>query len=160
MLATASRERKTTQTDRKCLCMLEWKQERSAVSGECVRSLDGGPVSVAEVREISWPMLLGYLAARLLVIGAPVASWLHDTTGLEVTEPQVAAALGVILGWAIWEAGRWLERRTGIGRPAQLARLTGRLLLSLGMPTGQPVYALQGQRVAVLGSDGSMRPPR
>jgi hypothetical protein len=108
----------------------------------------------------AWPMLLGYLAARLLDIGAPLAGWLHDTTGLQVTEPQVAAALGVVLAWLIWEAGRWLEGRTGVGRPAQLARLAGRLVLSLGLPTGQPVYAMPGQRVRVLGEDGSMRPPR
>ncbi|OKI47244.1 hypothetical protein [Micromonospora sp. CB01531] len=108
----------------------------------------------------AWPMLLGYLAARLLVIGAPVATWLHDTFGLEVTEPQIAAALGIILGFAIYEAGRWLERRAGEGRPSKVARFVGRLLLSLGLSTGQPVYALPGQRVRVLGSDGSMRPPR
>jgi hypothetical protein len=107
-----------------------------------------------------WPMLLGYLAARLLVIGAPVADWLRDTTGLEATEPQVAAALGIVLGYGVYEAGRWLERRTGTGQAAQLARGLGRLVLSLGLPTGQPVYAMPGQRVRVLREDGSMRPPR
>ncbi|MFG2054757.1 hypothetical protein ACGFI9_12070 [Micromonospora sp. NPDC048930] len=108
----------------------------------------------------AWPYLLGYLAARVLVIGAPVAAWLHETFGLEVTEPQIAAALGVILGYGIYEAGRWLERRAGASGPAQLARFVGRLLLSLGLSTGQPVYARPGERVRVLGSDGSMRPPR
>jgi len=116
-------------------------------------------VLAARIRTL-WPMLLGYLAARLLVIGAPLAAWLHDVTGLEVTEPQVAAALGIVLGYLIYEAGRWLERRAGEGRVAEVARLAGRLLLSLGLSTGQPVYALPGQRVRVLGSDGSMRPPR
>lgn len=113
----------------------------------------------ARVRTV-WPMLLGYLAARLLVFGAPVATWLHDVLGVEVTEPQVAAGLGVVLGWGIYEVGRWLERRVGVGRLAQLARLAGRLLLSVGLTTGQPVYALPGQRVAVLGADGVLRPPR
>lgn len=73
-----------------------------------------------------------------------------------MTQPQVAA-LGVILGYAIYETGRWLEKRSG-GRPAQLARLTGRLLLSLGLPTGQPMYGLPPARtesIAGLYPDGS-----
>ncbi|MFG2059655.1 hypothetical protein ACGFI9_37155 [Micromonospora sp. NPDC048930] len=113
----------------------------------------------ARIRTL-WPMLLGYLAAQLLDVGAPVAAWAHTTLGVTVTEQQVAAALGVVLGYAVYEAGRWLERRAGTGRLAEAARLVGRLLLSLGLTTGQPVYALPGQRVRVLGSDGSMRPPR
>ncbi|AYF31119.1 hypothetical protein CSH63_27500 [Micromonospora tulbaghiae] len=115
---------------------------------------------VAARLRTAWPMLLGYLAARLLVIGAPVAEWIAEATGITVTEPQVAAALGIVLGYGIYEAGRWLEARTGSGRPARAARGLGRLLLSLGLPTGQPVYALPGQRVRVLGADGSLRAPR
>lgn len=107
----------------------------------------------------AWPMLLGYLASRLLVIGAPVADWTHATLGLEVTEPQIAAALGIVLGYLIYEGGRWMERRRGAGQLAQAARIVGRLLLSLGLPTGQPVYVRprQDQQVVVLGADGSMR---
>lgn len=112
----------------------------------------------ARVRTV-WPMLLGYLAARLLVLGAPVADWLRDALGVEVTQPQVAAALGIILGWIIYEAGRWLEKRAGDSGPARLARKLAQLLLSLGLVTGQPVYARQGENVRVLTADGRMRRP-
>ncbi|NJP33675.1 hypothetical protein [Micromonospora thermarum] len=104
------------------------------------------PVSdriAARVRT-AWPMLLGYLAARLLDVGAPVADWLTVTLGVTVTEAQVAAVLGLVLGYGVYEAGRWLEQRTGVGRPARLARLLGRALLSLGLHTGQPTYLRRG----------------
>lgn len=108
-----------------------------------------------------WPMLLGQLAVWLLGQSwAPaVVDWAGGL-GVEVTQERVVAALGLVLGAAIYSGGRWLERRTGTGRWARWARVVGRLVLALGIPTGQPVYAGQGQRVVVLGADGSMRPPR
>ncbi|MFG2056699.1 hypothetical protein ACGFI9_22015 [Micromonospora sp. NPDC048930] len=97
----------------------------------------------------AWPMLLGYLAAQLLLLGAPVAAWLHATLGITVTEQQVAAALGLVLGYGIYEVGRWLEHRTGTSRPAQLARALGRFLLSFGLPTGAPIYPLARPRIHI-----------
>jgi hypothetical protein len=108
----------------------------------------------------AWPMILGYLAARLFVIGAPVADWLSTNLGIEVTQPQVAIGVSIALGYGIYEAGRWLEQRPGQSRPARLGRGLGRWLLSLGLTTGQPVYALPGQQVSVLNTGGILRPPR
>jgi|SRR5690606_10917367 len=88
----------------------------------------------------AWPLLLGWLAAGLLTTAAPAVAWLRDVLGVEVTQAQVAAGLGVLLGYLIYEVGRWLEGRTGSGRLATAARFAGRLLLSLGLHTGQPVY--------------------
>ncbi len=93
----------------------------------------------ARIRTL-WPMLLGYLAAQLLHLGAPVAAWTHTALGITVTEQQVAAVLGLVLGYGVYETGRWLEHRTGTGRTARTARVLGRLLLSLGLPTGPPTY--------------------
>lgn len=92
----------------------------------------------------AWPMLLGYLAARLLDVGAPIAAWLSTTLDVTVGEPQVAAALGLLLGYGIYEAGRWCEQRRGVSQPAYLARLLGRYLLSVGLHTGQPTYLHRG----------------
>jgi hypothetical protein len=80
--------------------------------------------------------------------------------GLQVTQPAVAAALGVILAYLIYEAGRWLEQRAGDSAPARIARLVGRWLLSLGLDTGQPTYGLppsRSQSVAELYPDGRPR---
>jgi uncharacterized membrane protein YfcA len=105
----------------------------------------------ARIRTV-WPMILGVLAARLFVIGAPVGAWLRDNLGVEVTEAQVAVALGVALGWLIYEAGRALERRSN-----RYARGAGAFLLSLGLPTGTPVYVQRGDTVKTLGRDGHIR---
>lgn len=88
----------------------------------------------------AWPYALAWLTSLVLVHGAPVAEWLRDVLGLEVTEPQVAAGLGVALGYAVYESGRWLESRQGNGRVARVARWVGRVLLSAGLHTGQPSY--------------------
>lgn len=107
-----------------------------------------------------WPWLLGTAAAWLLAIGAPVTAWLHTTLGVTVTQTQIAAALALGLGWLIYEAGRWLEDRPGDDRLAAAARTAGRLLLSLGLHTGQPVYGLppaKTESVAELYPDGSPR---
>ncbi|MEV7263962.1 hypothetical protein AB0N38_10465 [Micromonospora aurantiaca] len=108
----------------------------------------------------AWPMLLGYLAVQLLQLGAPVAGWLHSALGITLTAQQVAAVLGLVLGYGIYEAGRWLEARSGPGQLSRVARAAGRLLLSLGLDTGQPVYGLPPARtesVADLYPDGSPR---
>jgi hypothetical protein len=94
----------------------------------------------------AWPLLLGWLAAWLVTTAAPVVTWIRDVLGVEVTQAQISAGLGVLLAWLIWEAGRWLERRTGTSRLATAARIVGRLLLSLGLHTGQPVYGLPPAR--------------
>lgn len=98
--------------------------------------------AAARIRTV-WPMVVGYVAARLIVVGAPVATWLERNLGLQVTEPQVAVGVGIILGYLVYEAGRWLERRRGTGWRARFARGAGRWLLSLGLPTGQPTYLPQ-----------------
>ncbi len=87
-----------------------------------------------------WPMLLGVLAAQLLLWAAPVVAWLRDVLGMEVTAVQVTAVLGLVLGWAVYEAGRWLEDRSGTGWSAVVARVVGRWVLALGLQTGQPSY--------------------
>ena len=83
-----------------------------------------------------WPMLLGFAAGQLLDVGAPVVEWIDGTFGVRLTQPLVEGAVGLILGWAIYEAGRWLEKRAGEGRWSRLARGAGRALLSFGVATG------------------------
>jgi len=107
-----------------------------------------------------WPMLLGYAAAWLLLVGAPVVDGLRSTLGVEITDAQVALALGVALGALIYEAGQWLENRRGDGRLARLARGLGRLLLSIGVHVGPPTYGLppaETQSEAEYDSSGQLR---
>lgn len=87
-----------------------------------------------------WPMLLGWLAAWLLVAGAPVVSWLSTALDIHVTHAQVVALLGVAAGWAVYELGRWLEGRPGDSRAAVIARAAGSWLLAAGITTGPPTY--------------------
>jgi hypothetical protein len=107
-----------------------------------------------------WPMLLGQLAAWLLAQSwaPPIIAWLADL-GITIDQPKLISALGLLAGAVIYTAARWLERRTGTTRWHALARAAGRLLLSLGLHTGQPIYAQPDQRIMVVGADG-MRPPR
>ncbi len=106
-----------------------------------------------------WPVLLGYLAAQLLVVVAPITGWLHTALGVDITEQQAATLLGVMLAWLIWELGRWLEDRRGDGWPTRIARAVGRWLLALGLNTGQPHYGSPFVTASeyVYGDDGEIR---
>lgn len=86
-----------------------------------------------------WPMLVGHVAAWLLVQAAPLVDW-AASAGVTVTQPQVAVVVGLVLAGAVYEAGRWLEGRVGDGWTARAARRTGRWLISLGLDTGAPSY--------------------
>lgn len=77
-----------------------------------------------------WPVLLGHLAA-----------WLADRLGVLGVDSATAALLvGTIASMLVYAAGRELERVKRSGRVGDAARWLGRLLLSLGLDTGQPVY--------------------
>ena len=112
------------------------------------------PDLIAARLRTAWPLALGWLAAWLLATAAPLIRWARDVLGVEVTQAEVAAGLGVLLAWLIWEAGRWLERRTGPGRCAAAARIAGRLLLSLGLHTGQPLYGPPRAAIATASEPG------
>jgi hypothetical protein len=86
-----------------------------------------------------WPLIVGHLAAWLLIRAAPLLDWLAGL-GIVVTDAEVAVVVGLVLAGAVWETARWLERRTGPGRWARVARAIGRWLISLGLHTGAPAY--------------------
>lgn len=104
-----------------------------------------------------WPVLVAYIAAHVLDIGAPVVTWINTTFGLEVRPALVEGVISFALVALTYEAGRWLEKRTGNGLPSKLARMLGKALLSLGLRTGQPVYVEPDQAVQV---DGATRASR
>lgn len=88
-----------------------------------------------------WPMLLGSLAAWLLgQAWAPAIVDRLAAIGVHVDQVALVHILGLLLGAAVYTAGRWLEHRTGPGRRGRYARTLGRFLLSIGLPTGQPRY--------------------
>lgn len=80
-----------------------------------------------------WPFLVagvaGWLVARIL-----------EWTGVAVPEGFAAEVVGALAFGAVYEAGRWLESRTGAGRLKVIARGVGKWLLSLGLKTGEPTY--------------------
>ncbi|PZG06285.1 hypothetical protein C1I95_32145 [Micromonospora craterilacus] len=82
-----------------------------------------------------WPLALGHLAAAIVAYVA--ARWGIVIDSIVVYEVLALAVIGMV-----YAAGRTLEERTGDGRLARAARLVGRLLLSFGVATGQPVYGL------------------
>jgi hypothetical protein len=121
-----------------------------------------GPVSdrLAALIRTAWPTLVGYVAAWAFAHGTPALAWLADA-GITVTEAQLVAWTGWIAGVAVYSLARWLERRPGEGRWACLARFAGRWLLSVGIPTGRPVYAGAGEVVDVHDAiTGTTRRPR
>ncbi|GGN96209.1 hypothetical protein GCM10010112_87260 [Actinoplanes lobatus] len=87
-----------------------------------------------------WPMVVGHLAALALIHGAPVLNAVESATGYRPTATEITLALGLTLGYLVYETGRALEQVTGDGGPARFARVAGRFLLSLGVPTGRPAY--------------------
>jgi uncharacterized membrane protein YdcZ (DUF606 family) len=86
-----------------------------------------------------WPLLVGHLAAWLLVQAAPLVAWLA-AAGVEITAPQAAVLVGFVLAGVVWETGRWLESRVGEGRAARMARWVGRWLVAVGRDVGSPIY--------------------
>jgi hypothetical protein len=109
-----------------------------------------GPVSdrLAALIRTAWPTLVGYAAAWAFATFTPTIQWLADA-GITITEAQLVAWTGWIAGVLVYAFARWLERRPGEGRWAGAARFAGRWLLSVGIPTGRPVYARAGEVVNV-----------
>lgn len=80
-----------------------------------------------------WPLILGHLAALLVVAVA-------RTTGIHLDNAFAYEVVGVVMTAALYAGARWLEHRTGDTLPARAARIVGQLLLSLGLPVGPPTY--------------------
>jgi hypothetical protein len=85
-----------------------------------------------------WPVLIGHLAA-----------WLADRLGVLGVDSTTAALLvGSIATMLVYGLGRELERVKRPDRIGTFARAVGRLLLSVGVDTGQPIYAGPVHRAA------------
>jgi hypothetical protein len=87
-----------------------------------------------------WPMVLGHLVALIAIRGAGVLDVVESATGYRPSAIELTLALGVVLGYGVYEAGRALEKVDGTNGPATFARGLGTFLLSLGVPTGTPAY--------------------
>jgi hypothetical protein len=78
-----------------------------------------------------WPVLLGHVAA-----------WLADRLGVLGMDSATAVLLvGSVATALVYVLGRELERVKRTGRLGDVARWSGRFLLSLGLDVGQPIYA-------------------
>jgi hypothetical protein len=86
-----------------------------------------------------WPILLGHVAAVLVVWAQPALVKL-EPLGVHVGEAVLFEVIGFVLAGAVWELGRWLERWPDTRRGAGFAHRAARVLLSLGVSTGQPQY--------------------
>ena len=78
------------------------------------------------------PLLLGHAAAGLV-------AYVAARTGVELDSVAVYEGLALMLSLVVYEAGRRLEVRR-----SPLLRFAGRVLLSLGVEFGPPVYPAAG----------------
>jgi hypothetical protein len=92
-----------------------------------------------------WPLLLGHLTAW--------AFTRVDALGLPVADVLVAELVAFAATAVVYAVGRWAEERRGAGWPARAARATGRILLSLGLHTGPPVYGMPAPRTGTTNPD-------
>ena len=75
-----------------------------------------------------WPIFLGHIAAVLV-------SYVLTKTGIHVDSAVAFEVLGFLLGGAVYELGRWLEKQ-----PSPAFQRVGRFVLSLGLDVGAPTY--------------------
>lgn len=86
----------------------------------------------ARIRTV-WPILLGHVAAWAGAFAIHKLGFSPDLSAMvELAAVEVVSALA---SWAVWEAGRWLERR-----PNPVLSGIGRWLISAGRHIGPPTY--------------------
>lgn len=92
---------------------------------------------------------------------AGALTWAARRWGIVLPAELSAEATGwVVVGVTVMyhALARWLERRTGYDVSDRAARWLGRWML--GGVVRQPAYVAPGQRLVVVGEDGSMRAAR
>lgn len=125
-----------------------------------ITSIDGGRSAnaPAPVRDVA----LSYIRTWTPYLVTGVLTWAGRRWGVMLPEDisaELTLAVAVGAGSAYYAAARWLERRTGAGRPRAVARAIGKWML--GGVVRQPVYAQPpGAAADIVEPDGTVREPQ